>query len=270
MRECKTLIEQPNKSEEKKQIEKAQERANRLNHESANRLNQWIDEGVISIDTAQKANPEAIDESVRRIPLGNLSANRQKEWADKRRTILGEPKGADNREGLKKENIIKIFTQVIKEINQRLSEQQEYASAKPKPHIEGVILFGSRMDKSRKPRPESDIDCVIVLSRRTKNLSGKIRKSFIECVQNYFAAQGIELKNIEQGFVSQCAFASDFRPVLTGKNNVDISVLTPSLMSLQALLNKNTELLFPDNPKLKQGLEEAIAAKRKAVHFKYQ
>jgi len=136
MRECKTLIEQPNKSEEKKQIEQAQE--------DANCLNQWIDKEVITIDTAQNANPEAIDESMRRIPFENIPANRQKKWADKRRTILGEPKGADNREGLKKENIIKIFTHVIKEINQRLSEQQEYASAKPKPHIEGVILFGSR------------------------------------------------------------------------------------------------------------------------------
>ncbi|MEK9165380.1 MAG: nucleotidyltransferase domain-containing protein [Patescibacteria group bacterium] len=143
-------------------------------------------------------------------------------------------------------------------MNQNFAEQQEYAAAKPRPHIEGVILFGSRMKDDSKPRPESDIDCVIVLNRRTKNLSPKIRQSFIECVQNNLKMQGIKLKNIEQGFASQCAYATDF------------SMLAPYLMPRSALLDKNTELLFPNNPKLKQNLEEAIETKRRTVNFEYQ
>lgn len=89
------------------------------------------------------------------------------ESIEKMQTILGESGGADNRVEMEKENIVRIFMKSLCDYNKHL----ELMYHKLGYRIPCIILFGSRMDESQKPRPKSDVDYIVLTHRAIQNIN---------------------------------------------------------------------------------------------------
>jgi len=125
-------------------------------------LNQLIDAGVLSAKDVSVAPPEAFFEFAQRYQKKSKDGFLSEEDNEKVRTLFSSEYLSEET-GPNREQIISLTREFLKH------EQQTGLK------IAGIVLFGSRMDPNKKPRPDSDIDMLLVLDMSQNQLFYELR-----------------------------------------------------------------------------------------------
>lgn len=168
--------------------------------EEADFVDELINQKVISPSTASTARARQINEVLRRFSLSHIADPRIMARYylrhGKVKTTLGEPRGSDTREQLKKHNIIQTFLEPIDEINHSLSKKNWHSNKTVE--VKGFILYGSRMDEQKKPRVWSDIDFFVITNQFLEGIEEAVVKAACaEFIRKKFFEKNVNLSQAQ-------------------------------------------------------------------------